>query len=1139
MHVSHPWINPGAIEQRDYQERIVGTAISGNTLVCIPTGLGKCHAYDDFIITDSGDIHPIGDVVESALKSHGAVGIDDGYIIADNPDGLKILSWTEEGIKPCKVLGFSKRVAEETIKIRTASGTEVTVTPEHPLLTLGKDIEWVAASMLKEGSSIAIPRKIQISQSPQTINFFGVFENAPGKAAMVRLKTGEVVKIKKFRKLGMKEEDAEGVFYTGGRSLNHVLKPITEVSRDIARFIALVTAEGGIYGNVKFYSDDPIILEDFANLSRKLFSIEPLEIEGGLVLKSTALVYFLRSAFGVNSSHSGEKTVPSLILKSPDDVVGSYLGGLYDGEGSVREDDMIELMTASKYLAYKIPYLLRRFGIVCRVKKKMSMATNSPNPKKRIYYRIYIEGRDDLETFHKFISFMHPGRKEKLEKILNSRSISNSNVDTFPVADIVKDLRKSLNMVTSREKDFRGMSDFGLYERGQRKPPRRALTKIYKDFLERYDDVAGLEPRIERLRHARDVMKNYGEILKRISPEEKGDILPLSSRKQIRNWISGKWRPKIKKNSPFMRLMKSAGYDVDPETIREDMKIMLKTLRITPKWLRSRNIFMLYANPQKLERFISEVIEEWERMKKSLKHIEIINKLLNSDIKFDNIVSIEKTKKKQWVYDLCTENGNFIAGDYGCLISHNTNIAAMVAAHRLSKNMDGKILFLAPTRPLVEQHMKSFGRMLKVEEERMSVVTGETPPGERHGVYRKSDMIFSTPQCIRNDLKAGIIFLQDFVLCIFDEAHRAVGNYAYPYVAKVYMSQSKDPLILGLTASPGSHRYKIDEVRGKLYIKNVEIRTREDRDVARYVQEMKQDFVEVELTVPMQSVRKYLETVKNERIKKLVGWKVLNSFRITKTEILRKQHELAKSGVGWKYAAISVLAEVLKVDHALALLETQCMYALKSYFDKMRQDAEEGKSKAVVKLMKDDNFSNAMRLTDELFAEGHEHPKMEKLKEIVAEQLEKDKFSLIIVFAQFRDTVNRIHETLGKIPKVSPVEFIGQAKKKGRGLSQKEQVQILNEFKMGFYNVLCASQVAEEGLDIAETSLVVFYEPTPSAIRKIQRSGRTARTEKGRVVVLIAKDTRDEAYHWSAHQKEKKMTKILYEMRDKNLRNFT
>ena len=468
-----------------------------------------------------------------------------------------------------------------------------------------------------------------------------------------------------------------------------------------------------------------------------------------------------------------------------------------------------------------------------------------------------------------------------------------------------------------------------------------------------------------------------------------------------------------------------------------------------------------------------------------------------------------------------------------------TNIAAMVAAYRLSKNMNGKILFLAPTRPLVEQHKKSFERMLKIEEEKMLVVTGETPPEERHAMYMKADAVFSTPQCIKNDLKSGSIRLQDFILCIFDEAHRAVGNYAYPYVATCYMNYAKDPLILALTASPGAQRQKIDEVRGKLYIKNIEIRTRSDPDVAKYVQEMKQDFAEVELTIPMQCIRKYLETVKNDRIKKLVEWKILRSFSISKTEILNKQKELSKSGPGWRYAAISLLAQVLKVDHALALLETQCIYSLKSYLDKMNEDAAEGKSKAVEKLVADENFRNAVRLTDELYKEGTEHPKIEKLKEIVLEQIGEDKFSLIIVFAQFRDTIQKIYETLKVLPNVSPIEFIGQAKKKGKGLSQKEQVQILNEFKMGFYNVLCASQVAEEGLDVAETSLVIFYEPTPSAVRKIQRSGRTARTESGRVVVLMTKNTRDAAYHYSAHQKEKNMTKILSGMRDKTLRNFT
>ena len=122
----------------------------------------------------------------------------------------------------------------------------------------------------------------------------------------------------------------------------------------------------------------------------------------------------------------------------------------------------------------------------------------------------------------------------------------------------------------------------------------------------------------------------------------------------------------------------------------------------------------------------------------------------------------------------------------------------------------------------------------------------------------------------------------------------------------------------------------------------------------------------------------------------------------------------------------------------------------------------------------------------------------------------------------------------------APVEFIGQSKKRGKGLSQKEQIEILNEFRLGFYNILLATQIGEEGLDIEETSAVIFYEPIPSAIRKIQRTGRTARTQPGKVITLMTKDTRDEAYHWSGFHKEKKMHKVLYDIKrgQKDLSDF-
>jgi Fanconi anemia group M protein len=70
-------------------------------------------------------------------------------------------------------------------------------------------------------------------------------------------------------------------------------------------------------------------------------------------------------------------------------------------------------------------------------------------------------------------------------------------------------------------------------------------------------------------------------------------------------------------------------------------------------------------------------------------------------------------------------------------------------------------------------------------------------------------------------------------------------------------------------------------------------------------------------------------------------------------------------------------------------------------------------------------------------------------------------------------------------------------------------------------------------LDIPRVDSVIFYEPIPSAIRTIQRRGRTGRQDKGKVVVLIAQNTRDEGYRWSAHHKEKKMHTVLQQMRSK------
>ena len=113
-----------------------------------------------------------------------------------------------------------------------------------------------------------------------------------------------------------------------------------------------------------------------------------------------------------------------------------------------------------------------------------------------------------------------------------------------------------------------------------------------------------------------------------------------------------------------------------------------------------------------------------------------------------------------------------------------------------------------------------------------------------------------------------------------------------------------------------------------------------------------------------------------------------------------------------------------------------------------------------------------------------------------------------------------------------PAKFIGQAKGSGMGMSQDEQKEVIRQFREGKYNILVSTSIGEEGIDIPTTSLVIFYEPVPSAIRYIQRRGRTARGGlPGDVHILIMKNSRDEAYYWNSKRKEKKMNEQIAKLK--------
>lgn len=155
-----------------------------------------------------------------------------------------------------------------------------------------------------------------------------------------------------------------------------------------------------------------------------------------------------------------------------------------------------------------------------------------------------------------------------------------------------------------------------------------------------------------------------------------------------------------------------------------------------------------------------------------------------------------------------------------------TIIAALLAAEALRRS-DEKVLVLAPTRPLVQQHADSFARWLTPL--RFARFTGTVKRPVREGAWETADVVFATPEIVVNDLAADRYGLSEVSLVVFDEAHHAVGKYAYvPLAARYRTDRPQGGRVLGLTASPGGKDERIEEVVANLGVGRIEARSRED-----------------------------------------------------------------------------------------------------------------------------------------------------------------------------------------------------------------------------------------------------------------------------------------------------------------------
>ncbi|TET02389.1 MAG: DEAD/DEAH box helicase [Promethearchaeota archaeon] len=463
----------------------------------------------------------------------------------------------------------------------------------------------------------------------------------------------------------------------------------------------------------------------------------------------------------------------------------------------------------------------------------------------------------------------------------------------------------------------------------------------------------------------------------------------------------------------------------------------------------------------------------------------------------------------------------------------------------MSETRNSKIILLAPTKPLVNQHYKSFLDLTVIPEENLKVITGTTSPEKRKDIWKDLEIAFMTPQVLQNDIISNLYSLENVPLIIFDECHRSIGDYAYCFIAKKYVESTKNYQILGLTASPGSTEEKINEIKKNLYIDHVEIRTEQDSDVKPYIFKVDNEWIKVKLPSEFMDIKKII----TEKLRTIFKWLkqqgLLNSSditRVTRKDLLALDRvingRISSARTDEEkfplFTAKKSMANAIRLSHMDELIETQGVSALDDYMRKnIKKIKQNTANKSLKELFRDSDIKRSLRLIETVKQKGIVHPKLEKLAEILHNQIIENRDSRILVFCHFRDSVNNIVKFIERDEIIRVHKFVGQANKAlDKGLTQKKQIQLLEDFKEGIYNTLIATSVGEEGLDIAECDLVIFYDIVPSAVRSIQRRGRTGRKKEGKVILLMAEGTRDEGYFWAEKAKERVMNQSLKIMKE-------
>ncbi|XP_072895713.1 Fanconi anemia group M protein isoform X2 [Hemitrygon akajei] len=497
-----------------------------------------------------------------------------------------------------------------------------------------------------------------------------------------------------------------------------------------------------------------------------------------------------------------------------------------------------------------------------------------------------------------------------------------------------------------------------------------------------------------------------------------------------------------------------------------------------------------------------------------------------------------------------------------------TFIAAVLMYNFYRWYPTGKIVFMAPTKPLVAQQIEACYKVMGIPQNHMAEMTGHTQVLNRQGIWKTRRVFFLTPQVMMNDLSRGACPAANVKCLVVDEAHKALGNHAYCQVVKELCNHTLQFRILALTATPGGDVKAVQQVISNLMIAHLEVRSEDSVDVQPYSHQRHVEKFVIPLGPELTAIQSlYLEVLQTFTRRLLKTGTLFHKEvgNLTKYQLVLSREQFRKNPppniAGVQRGMIEGdYAICISLYHGYELLLQMGMWSLYTYLEGI-MDGSKGMTRACNELCRNAVFMEMYEQLKAMFssrsslASSHmgsenknqfiySHPKLKKLEEVVVNHFQswaasrdpntsggKDdsRNTRVMIFSSYRHSVQEIAEMLSNHrPLVQVMTFVGHASGKNtKGFTQKEQLEVMRCFREGGYNVLVSTCVGEEGLDIGEVDLIICFDAQKSPIRMIQRMGRTGRKREGRIVVLLAEGREERTYNQSQCSKRSIYKTIL------------